>query len=253
MFSHFGETRTRFERDHAFIAPDGHVPTPHPSWSETPVVVLIGPQMGARFTQYLVAPEGGGAVGGAPRAGIERFLFVVGGSATVEVGTERRTLSEYGYAFLPADTPHRVLAESGSALTIVERRYLALDGIAPPPPLFGDEREVAGEPFLGDEALTVRKLLPDSDPFDLALNTMSFEPGTPLPFAETHVMEHGMLMLEGGGVYRLGERWYPIARGDTLWMGPFCPQWFGALGKRPSKYLLYKEQRRDPIHHAEGS
>ena len=26
---------------------------------------------------------------------------------------------------------------------------------------------------------------------------------------EIHVMEHGLLMLEGGGIYRLGDRWYP--------------------------------------------
>lgn len=252
MFSTFGETRSRLERDHAFIAPDGHVPTPHPSWQGTGVVVLIAPQMGARFSQYLVRPDSGAAVGDPPRAGIERFVFVIDGSAGIEIGSEVHTLGRHGYAFVPADTPHRVRPEAGSSLTVIERRYLPLDGSAPPP-LFGNEGEIAGEPFLGDEALTVRKLLPESDAYDLAVNTMAFEPGTPLPFVETHVMEHGMLMLEGGGVYRLGEHWYPIARGDTLWMGPFCPQWFGALGKQPSKYLLYKEHRRDPGHHAEAS
>ncbi len=50
---------------------------------------------------------------------------------------------------------------------------------------------------------------------------------------EIHVMEHGLLMLEGGGIYRLGDRWYPVTAGDFIWMAPYCPQWFGALGRRP--------------------
>jgi (S)-ureidoglycine aminohydrolase len=253
MITRFGESRTHHQRDHAFIAPDGHVATPHPSWSGADPVVLIAPQMGARFTQLLIRTEGAGAVGRSPLAGIERFLFVLDGGTEIDVNGMTHALGAYGYAYLPADTPHTVRPEAQSVLTLIERRYLPLTDVAPPAPLFGNERELTGDPFLGDPTLTVRKLLPDTDPFDLAINTMSFEPGTPLPFVETHVMEHGMLMLEGGGVYRLGDRWYPITAGDTLWMGPFCPQWFGALGRAPSKYLLYKESRRDPVQHAEGS
>jgi (S)-ureidoglycine aminohydrolase len=76
---------------------------------------------------------------------------------------------------------------------------------------------------------------------------MLFAPGTPLPFVETHVMEHGLLMLGGGGIYRLGDHWYPVTQGDAIWMGPYCPQWFAALGKEPAKYLLYKDVNRDPF------
>jgi (S)-ureidoglycine aminohydrolase len=64
---------------------------------------------------------------------------------------------------------------------------------------------------------------------------------------ETHVMEHGLLMLQGGGIYRLGDFWYPVAAGDFIWMGPYCPQWFGALGKTPAKYLIYKDWNRHPL------
>ena len=59
-------------------------------------------------------------------------------------------------------------------------------------------------------------------------------------------MEHGLLMLEGGGIYRLGNSWYPVQRGDFIWMAPYCPQWFGALGKTPAKYLIYKDWHRHP-------
>ena len=60
-------------------------------------------------------------------------------------------------------------------------------------------------------------------------------------------MEHGLLMLEGGGIYRLSDRWYPVTAGDFIWMAPFCPQWFGALGTSPAKYLIYKDVNRHPL------
>jgi (S)-ureidoglycine aminohydrolase len=64
---------------------------------------------------------------------------------------------------------------------------------------------------------------------------------------ETHFVEHGLLMLDGGGVYRLDDNWYPVAAGDVIWMGPYCPQWFGALGATPARYLIYKNWNRDPL------
>ena len=90
-------------------------------------------------------------------------------------------------------------------------------------------------------------MIPDNFAFDLAVNTMTFQPGATLPMVEIHVMEHGLLMLEGGGIYRLGEHWYPVQAGDFIWMAPYCPQWFGALGKTPAKYLIYKDWNRSPL------
>jgi (S)-ureidoglycine aminohydrolase len=59
-------------------------------------------------------------------------------------------------------------------------------------------------------------------------------------------MEHGLLMLEGGGIYLLGTQWYPVSAGDFIWMAAYCPQWFGALGKQAAKYLIYKDWDRHP-------
>ena len=83
--------------------------------------------------------------------------------------------------------------------------------------------------------------------FDFAVNTMTFQPGASLSMVEMHVMEHGLMMLEGGGIYRLGDSWYPVTAGDFIWMAPWCPQWFGALGKVPAKYLIYKDWNRHPL------
>ena len=111
----------------------------------------------------------------------------------------------------------------------------------------GTEQSSSGEPLNGDPWLTVRKLLPDDPSFDFAVNTMEYQPGATLPMVEIHLMEHGLLMLQGGGIYRLADRWYPVAAGDFIWMGPYCPQWFGALGKSPAKYIIYKDWNRHPL------
>ena len=104
-----------------------------------------------------------------------------------------------------------------------------------------------GTPLLGDDWVTVRKLLPEDPAFDFEVNTMTYAPGATLPMVEVHVMEHGLLMLEGGGIYRLDDQWYAATAGDFIWMGPYCPQWFGALGKTPAKYIIYKDWNRHPL------
>ncbi len=48
-------------------------------------------------------------------------------------------------------------------------------------------------------------------------------------------------------IYRLADAWYPVTAGDFIWMGPWCPQWFGAIGKLPAKYLIYKDWNRHPL------
>jgi (S)-ureidoglycine aminohydrolase len=61
------------------------------------------------------------------------------------------------------------------------------------------------------------------------------------------VMELGLQMLDGAGVYRLGESWYPVQAGDVIWMRSYCPQWFVAMGKQPARYVYYKDVNRDPL------
>ena len=81
----------------------------------------------------------------------------------------------------------------------------------------------------------------------MAVNIFTYNPGANLPFVETHIMEHGLLYLQGQGIYRLADKWYPIKEGEAIWMAPYCPQWFGALGKEPAVYIYYKNVNRFPI------
>lgn len=244
----FGSTRTHVTRNHALIAPDGYVTTTLPGWTGAEAVMLISPQLGARFTQYLVTLGQDQEAGESslPLPGVERFVYVVRGEVGLETEDQQTRLGAGGFAYFPPNT-HHMLTSNGARLTLFERRYVTLDGVPPPDIVTGAEAAISGEPFLGDDALTVKKLLPEHPSFDLAVNTMTFRPGAALPFVETHIMEHGLLMLAGGGIYRLGESWYPVQQDDVIWMGPYCPQWFGALGKVDAAYLLYKEVNRDPF------
>jgi glyoxylate utilization-related uncharacterized protein len=49
-------------------------------------------------------------------------------------------------------------------------------------------------------------------------------PAGPIPFPETHVMEHGLYVLEGKAVYLLNEDWVEVEAGDFMWLRAFCPR-----------------------------
>ena len=188
--------------------------------------------------------EPGGVLGAAMG---QRFLYVLEGSVTVDAGNHKHALAKDSYAFIPQGVEQRVSAVEKARATVIEQPYRAAAGIAAPELLVGREPEVAAQALMGDENLEVRSLLPDTMAFDFAVNTMTYRPGAALSMVEIHVMEHGLLMLEGGGIYRLDDDWHPVQQGDFIWMAPYCPQWFGALGKSPAKYLIYKDWNRHPL------
>jgi (S)-ureidoglycine aminohydrolase len=207
-------------------------------------IVHASPAVGARFAQYTAEMEDGGTLG---PASAQRFIYVLNGTATVTISGISHTLISDGFAYLPQGVQHSIAATSAARIEVFEKPYFAIDSNAAPEPVFGAEPDIVSQPLMGDSALQVRSLLPDSMTFDFAVNTMEYQPGAALAIVEMHVMEHGLLMLQGGGIYRLADSWYPVAAGDFIWMAPYCPQWFGALGKTPAKYLIYKDWNRSPL------
>jgi (S)-ureidoglycine aminohydrolase len=99
------------------------------------------------------------------------------------------------------------------------------------------------------EIFELQKLLPTNSIYDFNIHVMDFQPGEFLNVKEVHYNQHGLLLLEGQGIYRLADKWYPVQAGDTIWMAPFVPQWYAALGKTRSRYILYKDTNRDPLLH----
>lgn len=234
---HFGNTRGARHPDHLIQTPDTFVRAPLPGMRGATAIVHAAPAIGAKFTQYTAEFEAGGSV--TPNRE-QRFIYVLEGSVTAG----DTTLHAGGYAWLPPQSGAGLQAVGVARAVIIEKPYMPLDGVNQPAMLTGSERNLAPVLLMGDADLEVRSLLPAGPGFDIAVNTMTFQPGASLPMVEIHVMEHGLLMLEGGGIYRLGNHWYPVAAGDFIWMAPFLPQWFGALGKVPTKYLIYKDWNR---------
>jgi (S)-ureidoglycine aminohydrolase len=239
-----GSTRTRICKDHALLAPESFVRSTLPGWENTDIVVLISPQMGARFIQYL-AYMGAGAVAGPAAADYQRVIYVLDGEVTIDPG--HKSLSAGGYAYFAPHAETRVRAQRPSRLNVFEKRYVPRAGSPPPRQLCGQEQDVEGVPFQSDPDALLKSLLPLEPAFDLAVNLFTFRPGAALPLVEVHVMEHGLLMLDGQGVYRLADSWYPVQQGDVIWMAPYCPQWFVAMGKTPTRYLYYKDVNRGPL------
>jgi (S)-ureidoglycine aminohydrolase len=243
----FGNTRTSVGARHALIAPDGQVPSVLPGIENATSAILISPAMGAGFAQFLVTfNQGGRAV--FPADANEHFVFVVSGQLRLNATAAAGELGKGAYAFMPAGQPLELTqAREGTQVNFFVKQYVPLAGTPEPVLVVGQEQKIASQPFLGDEAARLQVLLPDSPSFDLAVNIFNYQPGAHLPFVETHIMEHGLLMLEGLGVYRLEDAWYPVAAGDCIWMAPYCPQWFVAMGKSPARYLYYKDVNRGPI------
>jgi (S)-ureidoglycine aminohydrolase len=240
----FGHTRARVAARHALLTPDNHVSSSVPGITGATTVILINEAMGAKFAQLLVTFQEGGRAA-LPAGDGQTFGYVVAGGGTVAVGKKKAPLGAGGYFYAPAGQSWDFSApQAGTRLVLFQKKYSLLAGAAVPGAIIGDAAKVAGTPFLGDPAANLQVLLPDEPAFDMAVNVFAYQPGGHLPFVEVHVMEHGLLMLGGQGVYRLEDSWYPVQAGDVIWMGPYCPQWFVAMGKTPASYLYYKDVNR---------
>lgn len=242
--TNLGQTRSSQQHNHLLLTADTFVRTPLPGMKGCVAIVHAGPAMGAAFAEYTAEFEAGGELGPTPA---QRFLYVIEGAIAVEVNGKRSKLSARGYGYFPENSSHKIVATKSSRVAVIEKDYQALKSVEPPRTIISTEDAVSSHPLDDDPALQVKCLLPDELGFDFAVNTMTYQPGAALSMVEMHVMEHGLIMLEGGGIYRLSDSWYPVTAGDFIWMGPWCRQWFGAIGKVPAKYLIYKDWNRHPL------
>ncbi len=94
----------------------------------------------------------------------------------------------------------------------------------------GNEKNAKGQVYYEDPGALLQVLIPDDNAFDMAMNIFTFDVGHSLPITETHVMEHGLYVLQGKGTYFLDDTWMEVEATDFIWMGPFCPQSYYATG-----------------------
>jgi (S)-ureidoglycine aminohydrolase len=222
-----------------------------PFWEGTRAWMLSRPLSGfaETFSQSIVelAP-GGGSNQPEPDPEAEAGLFVVAGSVEVCIDGVTHTLTPGGFAFVPAGITWTVRNSSATPATFhwIRKRFQAVDGLAPPDPVVLNEQDLepAAMPDTDGAWATTRMIDPTDIRYDMHVNIVTFAPGAVIPFAETHVMEHGLYMLQGKGVYRLNQEWVEVEAGDFLWLRAYCPQACYAGGPEPFRYLLYKDVNR---------
>ena len=222
-----------------------------PGFTRTRSWILARPIAGfaTTFAQLIVEIEpGGGAERPESETGVEGVVFVTAGELTLDVDGERDVLGPGGYAYLAAGAPWSIANEGDAPTSFhwIRKAYEPVEGIPAPTSFVTSDADVAPRPMPDTDGAwaTTRFVDPDDLAHDMHVNIVTFQPGGSIPFAETHVMEHGLFVLEGKGVYRLNGDWVEVEAGDFMWLRAFCPQACYAGGPGPFRYLLYKDVNR---------
>ncbi|MBD3679693.1 MAG: (S)-ureidoglycine aminohydrolase [Rhodobacteraceae bacterium] len=224
-----------------------------PGWAETRAWIIARPLTGfaETFAQYAVeVAPGGGSATPEPDTGAQAVLFVAEGRMDLTISDDApQVLGPGGYAYLPPGTGWEVWNRGDTDLKFhwVRKRYVPAQGIETPPAFTTSDREVAPTPMPDtDKWATTRFADPADLRHDMHANIVTFQPGGRIPFPETHVMEHGLYVLEGTARYLLNRDWVEVGPGDFMWLRAFCPQACIATGDGPFRYLLYKDVNRHP-------
>ena len=191
-------TRTAHHDNHLIHTPDAFVRAPLPGMRKATAIVHISPAGGAAFVQYTCEFEAGGQLAATAD---QRFVYVLDGQVTVD----GKALSAGDYGYMAPGASTTLSAATAARALVIEKQYEPLAGTNAPATFTGREHQVAPTHLNGDPWLEIRGLIPDDPGFDFRVNTMTYRPGAALPAVESHVMEHGLLMLAGAGIYRLGD------------------------------------------------
>ncbi len=207
--------------------------------------VLVTPSVGAGFIQHELHIEPGGGTEKPISNRLEHFLFVLEGNLTVVIEGEKRELDEGGYVYLPEKTDFTIenTGNRKSRVLWTKKQYKKIDGVKPQL-IVSNEKRVEAVPV---DTYMEQHLIPHEEDisYDLAFNILNFEPGIYFGFVESHIMEHGIYMLEGRGLYWLGGDYHEVQKDDYIYIAPYCPQFFYSTGWERGRYLLYKDVNRD--------
>ena len=222
-----------------------------PFWDATRLWVIARPLSGfaETFSQYIVeVSEGGGSDKPEADPAAEAVLFVVEGALRLTIDGTAHDLEPGGYAYLPPGvrwTLHNERPEK-ARFHWIRKAYQRVEGVDVPEPFVTNERDVEPIPMPDtDGAWTTTRFVDQTDVrHDMHVNIVNFEPGGAIPFPETHVMEHGLYVLEGKAMYLLNQDWVEVEAGDFMWLRAFCPQACYAGGPGRFRYLLYKDVNR---------
>ena len=243
----FGTPRTVVKGRYALLAPESFTPGNVPGWQNVQSVVNISPAMGARFVQLQVNL---GRIGhGEGNTGANEFFFyVLEGDGSILLDIKRHRLEAGSYAYVPPGKDIQLKSNGiGMSVLIFQKIFEPVNGLEVPRPIIAHEREARQQPLPSKGDIRRLVLLPDEPEYDLAVHIFTVPAGSALPAVESHVMEHGILMLKGQGVCRLDQDNHPVQAGDVVWLAPFCPHGFAATGTSSASYICYSDVNRDPL------
>ncbi|WP_210529205.1 bifunctional allantoicase/(S)-ureidoglycine aminohydrolase [Rubellimicrobium arenae] len=221
-----------------------------PGWDGTRAWILARPLSGfaETFAQYAMEVEpGGGSDAPEPDAGAEGVILIAEGMGRLRVDGSDHDLGPGGYAYLPAGQAWSLRATSLLRFHWIRRRYIPAQGV-PAPEAFVTSDQDTPIRWMPNTDLwgTTRFADPEDLRHDMHVNIVTFRAGGRIPFAETHVMEHGLYVLEGTARYLLNTDWVDVGPGDFMWLRAFCPQACVVTGDGTFRYLLYKDVNRHP-------
>lgn len=222
-----------------------------PGWRKTRLWMIARPMSGfsETFSQYVVEIQPGGgsdAPDNDPQA--QSVLFVTHGLMTLTIDGQGHELDAGSYAYLPAGAQWTLLAEGKEPARFhwIRKIWEPAPGVTRPDAFVTNEADLKPNamPDTQGRWATTRFVDPDDLRHDMHVNIVTFQPGGVIPFEETHVMEHGLYVLQGKAAYKLNTDWVEVEAGDFMWLRAYCPQACYAAGPEPFRYLLYKDVNR---------
>lgn len=223
-----------------------------PGWEKTRAWILARPLSGfaETFAQYAVEVEpGGGSDQPEPEAGAEGAILVAQGEMTLSLEGESHTLGGGGYAYLPPGHPWSIKNSGSGPLQFhwIRKLWTPSVGLKSPQPIIAQDEASLIDWMPGTKLWGTTRFVDSADlRHDMHVNIVTFMPGGRIPFAETHIMEHGLYVLQGKARYLLNRDWVTVGPGDFMWLRAWCPQACQAIGEEPFRYLLYKDVNRHP-------
>lgn len=211
-----------------------------PNFDKTIAQILATPDVGAKFVEHELVLEPGGGTLAPINDGLEHFCFILEGVLRLEiVQDQRHDLTQGGFAYLPAGTAFELTNHDERKCRVlwIKRRYSPI-GPDRPKAIIGNEKDLPDT--------TGQYLIPQTEKtYDMSMLIVNLDPGMGLSQVETHVMQHGLYMLQGQGIYWLGGDYHEVQANDFIYMEAYCPQYYYVTGKAKGRYLLYKDVNRD--------
>ena len=222
-----------------------------PFWHHTRLWILARPMsvFAETFSHYIMeVGVGGGSQTPDQDSNAQAVIFVVEGCIELAFEGQCHQLHAGGYAYVPCQTAwilHNA-SDSRAVFHWIRKKYQWVDGIEKPPALVtSDQATVAVTMPATDGVWATSRFVEANDMrHDMQVNIVTFKPGGVIPFAETHVMEHGLYILQGKGACHVNQDWVEVIAGDYLWLRAFCPQACFASCPEDFRYLLYKDVNR---------